>query len=123
MDLTSPFAESLGLEFTAAKDGYSRCVLELADEHRNSSGLCHGGVLYTMADTGMGVAVYSALDDEDFATIEAKISYLRPVRGDSVTCETTVLRRGGSVIHLESELTAGEQVVARATGTYAVLEG
>lgn len=121
MDLTSPFAESLGLEFTTIEEGTSRCVLDLEDDHRNSRGVCHGGVLYTMADTGMGVAVAAALEDEDFATIEATINYLRPASGDTVVCETTVLRQGRSVIHLESTLTDGDEVVARAMGTYAVL--
>ena len=127
-DLSRGFSDLVGLEFTEADQSYSRGELEVTDELRNPYGVLHGAVLYAMADTGMGAAVSAGLDDEQqCATIEVKISYFEPVESGRVACETSVLRQGGSVVYLASELRqAGEgdpqaeETVAHATGSYAV---
>ena len=127
-DLSRGFSDLVGLEFTEADQSYSRGELEVTDELRNPYGVLHGAVLYAMADTGMGAAVSAGLDDEQqCATIEVKISYFEPVESGRVTCETSVLREGGSVVYLASELSQTEEedpqteeTVAHATGSYAV---
>lgn len=125
------FSDLVGLEFTEVDPEYSRGELEVTDELRNPYGVLHGAALYAMADTGMGAAVSAGLDEtQQCATIEVKISYFEPVESGRVTCETSVLREGGSVVYLVSELSqagdeqagdeqAGEPV-AHATGSYAV---
>jgi acyl-CoA thioesterase len=115
------FSKLVGLTFTDVEPGYSRGEVEVRPELLNPHGFLHGAVLYTMADTGMGAALYPELaQDELCATIEAKISYLESVRTGTVVCETTLLQRGRSVAYLESELGTGEQPVARATGSYSI---
>lgn len=120
------FSDLVGLEFTEVDPEYSRGELEVTDELRNPYGVLHGAALYAMADTGMGAAVSAGLDEtQQCATIEVKISYFEPVESGRVTCETSVLREGGSVVYLVSELShAGdaqaEGPVAHATGSYAV---
>ena len=115
------FSEHVGLRFTEMDDGYSRGVVEVTEDLKNPHGVVHGGVLYTMADTGMGAAVYTELDaDESCATIEVKINYLQPVKDGEVVCETEVVNKGRSVAYLESELTNDGDTVARATGSYSV---
>lgn len=118
------FADLVGLEFTAVEAGYSRCTLEVRDALLNPNDVLHGAVLYTMADTGMGAALYTDLPEGDqCATIEAKISYLEAVRSGRVVCETELLRRGRSVAYLESTLTTDDATVARATGSFSVFPG
>jgi acyl-CoA thioesterase len=127
-DLPRGFSDLVGLEFTEVDPEYSRGKLEVTDELRNPYGVLHGAVLYAMADTGMGAAVSTGLDDDQqCATIEVKISYFEPVESGRVTCETSVLRQGGSVVYLVSELSQTGEVdsqagktVAHATGSYAV---
>lgn len=117
------FAERLGIEFTDIGTGTSECRLEVTDDHHNPNGVCHGGVLYSLADTGMGAALSVALEDgEQCATIELKVSYLRPVRAGTVTCETAVVKRGRSVAFLESALAHDGEPVALASGSFAVFE-
>lgn len=127
-DLPRGFSDLVGLEFTEVGPEYSRGELEVTDELRNPYGVLHGAVLYAMADTGMGAVVSAGLDDDQqCATIEVKISYFEPVESGRVTCETSVLREGGSVVYLVSELSQvgerdsqAEETVAHATGSYAV---
>ncbi|WP_254761470.1 PaaI family thioesterase [Natrinema marinum] len=115
------FSDLIDLEFVDVDPGYSRGVIETSDELQNPNGVLHGGVLYTMADTGMGAALAAMLEEgEQCATIEIKINYLEPVRAGRVTCETNVLRKGGSVAYLESDIAHDGETVARATGTFSV---
>lgn len=114
-----PFGELIGLVFTGCADGRSTCVLEVTDKLLNPHGVAHGGVMYSMADTGMGGALYTMLDaDELCSTVEIKISYFRPVASDTLTCETRVVNKTRNLASLESEIKAGDDRVARATGTF-----
>ena len=72
-----PFAELIGFQFTKASKGYSQCALNVTERLFNPHGVLHGGVLYAMADTGMGGALYPLLDKSELcATIEVKINYV-----------------------------------------------
>lgn len=120
-DSPGRFSDLIGLTFTDVEPGYSRAVVDATDRLSNPYGTLHGGVLYSMADTGMGAALSTGLDEgERCATVEIKVNYLRPVRDGRVACETTVVYRGRSIAYLESELTREEEPVARATGTYSI---
>lgn len=116
-----PFADRLGLAWTDRGAGRSTCVLDLRDEHMNPHAVAHGAVLFALADTGMGAALYATLQpDESCATIEIKINFLRPVRSGRVICESTLLARGRRVANLESRLTADGELVATANGNFAI---
>jgi acyl-CoA thioesterase len=87
----------------------------------NPHGVLHGGVLYTMADTSMGYAVYSTLDrGQSCATIEIKMVYLKPVLEGRVRCVTKLVHRGARIAVLESSLACSKILVAKALGTFAI---
>jgi acyl-CoA thioesterase len=114
-----PFGELIGLNFTGCADGRSTCELEVNERLLNPHGVIHGGVMYSMADTGMGGALYTRLEpDELCSTVEVKITYFRPVSSGTLRCETKVVNRTRSLAYMESEITAGREPVARATGTF-----
>lgn len=118
-----PFGELIGLEFTQSEDGFSRGVLEVEDKHLNPHNVVHGGVIYSMADTGMGGAVYSCLEEDELcATVEIKIVYMAPVSSGRLTCDTRVVHRGKRIALLESEVKNNERLVAKATGTYSLFK-
>jgi acyl-CoA thioesterase len=76
-----------------------------------------------MADTGMGAALFSLLSEgQRCATIEIKIVYLKAVTGGNLSCDTRVLQKGRKVAVLESEVRNGEDLVAKALGTFSVLD-
>jgi acyl-CoA thioesterase len=118
-----PFADLIGFEITARGEG--RCTSELTagQPHLNPNGLVHGAVLYALADTGMGGALSSVLDDDQIcSTIEIKINYFRPARAGKLRCETRVVYKGNRTGALESEIfDAGGRLLARATGTFMIL--
>jgi len=115
----NPFGELIGLNFTAYGDGCSRCELTIRHELLNPHGVLHGGVVYSMADTGMGAALYSVLAENELcATVEIKTVYFTAVQSGVLTCDTRVLQRRSRLALLESEIRQGDRFVARATGTF-----
>jgi acyl-CoA thioesterase len=119
----NPFGELIGLRFTEFHSGQSRCQIEVSQQHLNPNGVVHGGVVYSMADTGMGAALHSQLGEgEHCATIEIKIVYLKPVTAGTLVCESRVIHRGKSTAVLESDVLNHGQLVARAMGTFSVLK-
>ena len=114
-----PFGEMIGLEFSELYDGGSRCMLAVSESLYNPHRVLHGGVLYTMADTGMGAALYTLLDERELcSTVEVKITYFQPVKSGRLTCETRVVNRTKRLAYLESEIENDGRPVARASGTF-----
>lgn len=118
-----PFADLIALRTEEQGHGHSRLSLEVAPEHLNPHRVVHGAVLYAMADTGMGAALYPLLaEGEICATIEIKINYFKPVSAGRVDCVTQLVNRGRSVANLESRLCVGDTLVALANGNYAIFK-
>jgi len=116
-----PFAELIGLTVEEQRAGFSRCTLQVAEHHRNPHNVVHGAVIYALADTGMGAALYPTLaDGEICATIEVKINYFKPVASGLVTCITEVVNRGRTIANLQSRVFSGETLVAQANGNYSI---
>lgn len=117
----NPFMAAVGFAFDPADGPDSVCRLRIAPGHLNPHRVVHGAVLYAMADTGMGDAVYRTLSPGEMcATIEIKMTYLKAVAEGEIVCRTRLVNRGKRVAYLESSLTLADALVARACGTYAI---
>jgi len=119
-----PLAEMLHISNLGAKDGRAEYRLDVTPEMLNPHGVLHGGAVYVMVDYSMGGATMAVLPPGQIcATIEIKISYLRSVRGGVLTCTTEIIKRGQSVVFLESKVRDGSDVlVAAATGSFAIIQ-
>ena len=118
----NPFAGLIGFKYTECADGRCTCTLDVREDLFRPGGLVHGGVAFTLADSTMALALMSTLDANQAAsTIEIKISYLEAVQGGTLVCESTIIRRGRRVAFMESTVTNGDKVVAKATGTFAII--
>ena len=51
-----------------------------------------------------------------------KISYFKAVYEGLLECETKVINKGKSIASLESTITNGDNLVAKASGTYSIFE-
>lgn len=118
-----PFVNHVGVRIEQQDGGRSRCTLLVEGHHFNSAGIVHGGALFTLADTAMGAALYPTLaPGEGCATIEIKISYFKPVLAGAVVCTAEIVNRSRTVASLEACIQAGEVLVAKANGTFAVFQ-
>ncbi len=121
-NLTIPFFVDLGLEFESAADGACRCSAPVTPRVINPNGVLHGGITFTLADTGMGVAVFTLLaPDERTTTLECSIRYLRPVSTGRIVAECRVVRRSSRFAITGAEVfdEAGE-LLAVAGGSYSI---
>jgi len=118
-----PFGDLLGLEFTEISEGTSCCTIELCARLMNPHGVVHGGVLYSMVDTGMGGALYTRLEPQQLcATVEIKIHYFKAVSSGKMVCFTRIVNKGKRIAVLESEVKCGEKLIAKALGTYSIFQ-
>lgn len=116
-----PFADLIGLVVTARDDGRSRSELVIAPEHLNPHQVVHGAVLFALADTGMGAALYPSLAaGESCATLELKLNFFRPATQGTLVCDSTVVNRGRTVANLESRIRLGDRLIASANGNFAI---
>lgn len=79
------------------EDGCSVVRLEVADQHLNSYGIAHGGIVATLLDTAAGQTACAFLDREraiPVLTISLNISYLAPCKPGPVCCIGRVLGGG-----------------------------
>ncbi len=118
-----PFADLIALHTDETGPGHSRLRLAVAPQHLNPHQVVHGAVVYAMADTGMGAALYPTLGaGEICATIEIKINYFKPIAQGELTCVTTLVNRGKTIANLESRIHLGGVLVAQANGNYAIFK-
>ena len=119
-----PITRFMGLDVYRTGRGTARATATIGETHHNPNGVAHGSVIFAMADTSMGAATMSILDEGHYcSTIEIQIRYLRLVVAGPVVVETQVIKPGRRIVHLESRATdADGRLVATATGSYAVLE-
>jgi len=119
---TSPFWSVIGMELADVKKGWARVRVPFRDHLTNSNGVLHGGVLFAAADSATGAALISlAQKGQTVATIELKISYLKPVAGLDIVAEAEIIQKGSRTAVSEVCVRdAAGNLVAKALGTYAI---
>jgi acyl-CoA thioesterase len=118
-----PFADLISMRVIEASEGMSLLEVDVDERHFNPHRVVHGAVLYALADTGMGSALYPTLASGELCvTIEIKINYFKPVRKGELSCRTTLVNRGKTVANLEARVYQGETLVALANGNFAIIK-
>jgi len=96
------FARLLGVELVEAGSGRARVQMAVKDEHRNSVGMVHGGVIFTIADYAFAVACNS--HGVPAVAVQCSISYFRPPQGAAITAEASEVsltrRLGTYTVHV-----------------------
>lgn len=116
-----PFGDLIGLQFVKCENGFSRCLLKIEEKLLNPHRTLHGGVAYSMADTGMGAALYTCMNEDELcATIEIKIVYFKAVTSGTLECDTRLVHMSKRIATLESEIKRDGDIVAKALGTFSI---
>ena len=120
----SPFHAGFGISVEHAAAGEVRLVWEARPDHRNLQGLVHGGILATLADIAMGLAVRTVVGPtRRHVTIDLHVHYLRPARPGRLEALGSVVHVGTHVGFAEGSVTdAAGRLLVRASGTYSVTE-
>ena len=92
-------AHELGISIDTAEPGSATVSMTVTEEMTNGLDVCHGGILFTLADTAMAHAS-NAGNERAFSTTAA-IEWIRPAHvGDRLTATSAVAAdRGRSTVH------------------------
>ncbi len=111
-----------GISIVSATEGDVEVAMEADPRHLNIQGLVHGGMLATLADTAMGLAVRTTLErGSRHVTIQLGVQFLSAGRQGRISARGRVVRSGRQIANAEAEVVndAG-RVLARAQSTVAV---
>jgi uncharacterized protein (TIGR00369 family) len=120
-----PIAGVVGQRLVSVADGEAvfRCAPD--ESFYNPIGLIHGGLLCTLMDSAMGVAVQTRLPaDTGAASIELKVSFLRPLPADGREIEVRgrALKVGRRIAFSEAHAYLdGGVLVGHATSSLAIV--
>jgi acyl-CoA thioesterase len=100
--------------------GRASLWIEVGPEHLSPTKTVHGGVIYSLADTTMGAALWTTLTEgETIATISATVDYLAPVADGRLVCEAEVVRKGGRTAFTRALVRDGSgEIVAQVTAAF-----
>ena len=118
----SAFSQLLGCRLQRLETGEADVTLELTPQLRNRGQKLHGGAIFSLVDIAMGLACSSTHGfDQQSATIECKINYIRAVAEGEVLCRAKVIHPGRRTLVVEADVIQSDKLVAKAQGTFAVL--
>ncbi len=114
----SPFANLIGIKIDRMKKNYCRLSLVIDEKCTNYYGGVHGGVLATLADNCMGMAMRTA--GLHPITVELTVNYMsQPKTGDKLTAEGLIIHQGNTIVLTECIIMSGDlKNVARAKGVF-----
>ena len=118
-------ARLLGMRIEALEDGIGRVSIQGNERLMHPQQIVHGGVIFTLADTAMSMALISVIPPGTrFSTIEAKINFLVPVRAGELLAEASIVQQGRSIAVLEATVynlyDDARTAVARILGTFSI---
>ena len=121
-----PYMRLLGMRFIAVSDGSATFEMPARPELYNPNNVVHGGALASLADSAMGLAVFSTLPAGDTsATVELHVNLIKAVTADSGILRSTgrVVHRGQQIAVAEAEIVDQQnQLIARASSTIVILQ-
>jgi acyl-CoA thioesterase len=113
----------LGIRLLEVRPGYARAAMQVRPEFLNGHGICHGGLMFTLADSTFAFACNTY--NVNAVAAGCSIEFLRPVSGgDELTAEAVeqVLSGRSGIYDIRVRNRAGE-TVAMFRGKSAQIKG
>jgi uncharacterized protein (TIGR00369 family) len=119
----SGFHRLIGVQLDDARPGEVDVSLEIQPQHLNLQGLLHGGLIATLADIAMGLAVRTKLEPgARHVTVALDMQYLSAARNGRVSAQGRVVRAGRQIAQADADvLDAQGKLLARARSTVAIM--
>ena len=115
------YLEFLGFRLTAWKDGFARLEMTARDDHRNTVGYLHGGVISSLLDIAGAVSGSYGISNEMVSvTVNLNTQFMAPHQGSIVVAEGELVRATNTLFFAQSKLLDPEnnRLCATATGTF-----
>ena len=120
---SSPFGALLGLTVLEWREGFASIGYDVGPDHRNRSGILHGGVILMLLDEGGGLCgawpVTPGEARRRSVTVNLHSSFTGQVNGGRVVATGRVVSHGRSLFFCQSEVRhADGGLVAFASSTH-----
>ena len=95
---------------TSYEDDLSIVKFEAKSPMFNPQGSLHGGIIATALDVSMGHLLHHKLGAG--ATLEMNVKYLLPIKSGQVRCEGSFIKKGKTIVFLQSHMYREDQKLA-----------
>lgn len=112
----------IGMTTVVDVHGKTRVLLKVTEKLKQFYGNLHGGVIASLLDSAIAVAVNQQLEPgEGASTVEIKINYLRSINDGTLWGEGKVIQKGRKIVVAQGEIKddAG-QILAIGTATFMI---
>ncbi|MFC1968956.1 PaaI family thioesterase [Chloroflexota bacterium] len=119
----APYFRLLGMEVVELGEGYARLVTPLDEKLNSGLGVLHGGVLSSLADSAVAMALRTMIESEEKPiTVEMNINYLGLVQGDQAIAEARIISRGCTIAVGDVDITdKSGRLIAKSRATYMIV--
>lgn len=119
----SVFHHWAGTRLVRVDPGEVEIELDVEPHHMNPFGTLHGGMVATLADTAMGYALRTRLEEgSTHVTAQLSVAFLRPGREGRVSAIGRAVKAGRTTGYAEADVRDDSgALLARASGTFIVL--
>ena len=120
---SSAFANWFGMEFATFGDGECEIRLPLQPHHLNPGGIIHGGVIATLLDAAIGLALRTKLGlGSQHVTLNLNIQYIGMATGGTVVAKGKSVHPGRRAAYGEAVLESDDgRLLAKATATFMIV--
>lgn len=121
-----PIMNTLGFRLVDVGEATATFEMEAKTElHSNPMGTLHGGVLCDIADTAIGTAHFTTLQEgESLTSIDLQINFFRPVWNEKLRAVAKPVHRGRTISRYVCDITRAEgKLVAQVMSTILTFRG
>ena len=117
-----PASQMLGIDIVEAKAGYCKLTMTIGDDMTNGYDVCHGGFIFSLADTA--VAFACAEPGKVAVSASSNIEFVAPARlGDVLSAVATINERNGRSCYCDIRVSnQNDETVALVHGRQVVLD-
>ncbi|WP_169544757.1 PaaI family thioesterase [Sneathiella aquimaris] len=102
-----PFMALMGARMGQVAPGRCDILVDWRHDLTQQHGFFHGGMVSSIADSAAGYAAYTLFPKESTVlTVDFKVSFLNPSKGDHILASAEVIRAGEKIYHVKAEVFA-----------------
>jgi acyl-coenzyme A thioesterase 13 len=117
----NPFNEMVGPFYERRRGREVSLGLRIEERHTNSRGICHGGLLATMADLALGYSALATGGHASFVTVSLTLDFAGSARpGDWLESAVEVQKTGSRLAFANCYLLANGVRIVRASAIFAL---
>jgi len=115
------YPQFLGIKLLKLENGRAEVEMKVKNEHLNLFGITHGGVIFSLADTALGLASNSS--GHSSVALNSNINFIRATRsGEVLRAEAVEVKRTRKTgVYSVKVFDSQNNLVALATGTCYIL--